>query len=99
MGNGQNDSDDSSSDEETENEEGEEDDDEEKGIKQNKYRDDFCQLFYLTDFSYFPLICILKITGYSQNRSKMELFKGDVDGFSYFSFTFSYFQLTWPQAM
>ena len=46
---------------------------------------------YLTDFSYFPLICILKITGHSQNRSKMELFKGDVDGFSYFSFTFSYF--------
>lgn len=45
MGNGQNDSDDSSSDEETENEEGEEEDDEEKGIKQNKYRDDFCQLF------------------------------------------------------
>jgi hypothetical protein len=34
---------------------------------------------------------LLKIAGHSENRSKMDHLKGDVDGFSYFSLIFSYF--------
>ena len=34
---------------------------------------------------------ILKVAGYSQNRSKITLLKGSVDGFSYFSLIFIYF--------
>jgi hypothetical protein len=40
---------------------------------------------YLTDFSYFPLKKNLKVTGHDVKRSKMEVLKGDVDGFSYFN--------------
>ena len=40
---------------------------------------------YLTDFSYFPLKKNLKVTGHDLKRSKMEVLKGDVDGFSYFN--------------
>jgi hypothetical protein len=36
---------------------------------------------YLTDFSYFSL----KVAGHGQNMSKMTIFKGGVDGFSYVS--------------
>ena len=36
---------------------------------------------YLTDFSYFSL----KVAGHGQKMSKMTIFKGGVDSFSYFS--------------
>ena len=36
---------------------------------------------YLTDFSYFSL----KVAGHGQQMSKMTIFKGGVDSFSYFS--------------
>jgi hypothetical protein len=41
---------------------------------------------YLTDFSCFPLKTFLKITGHGQNKSKMEILKWGVDGFSYLYF-------------
>ena len=51
---------------------------------------------YLTDFCYFPMqIVFPKVAGHGQNRSKITILKGDVDGFSYFySFKLFYF-LTW----
>ena len=47
------------------------------------FRDDFF-FSYLTDFSYFPLKNIPKVTEDSQNSSKTDHLKGIVDGFSYF---------------
>ena len=49
------------------------------------FRDDFF-FSYLTDFSYFPLKNIPKVTEDSQNSSKTDHLKGIVDGFSYFIF-------------
>jgi len=48
-------------------------------------------LRYLTDFSYFPLKKILKVAEHCLNKSKIDLLKGGVDGFNYFSLIFSYF--------
>jgi hypothetical protein len=47
---------------------------------------------YLTDFGYFPLIIFFpKVAGHGQKRSKKDILKEGVDGFSYFSLIFSYF--------
>jgi hypothetical protein len=46
-------------------------------------RDDFF-FSYLTDFSYFLLEKNTKIAGHGLKMSKMEVWKGGEDGFSYF---------------
>jgi hypothetical protein len=40
---------------------------------------------YLTDFSYFTLKIVFRKLLDSQNRSKMTILKGGVDGFIFFS--------------
>jgi hypothetical protein len=46
---------------------------------------------FLTDFSYFPLKRNCRKLLDSQNRSKIDLLKGGVDGVNYFSLIFNYF--------
>ena len=53
-------------------------------------KDDFFQLLY--GFQLFSSgEKLLKIDGLGRNRSKIDLLKGGVDGFSCFSLIFSYF--------
>ena len=48
------------------------------------FRDDIFS--FLSDFSYFPQnVFFTKVTEHDQNRSTIDLLKGEVDGFSYFS--------------
>jgi len=53
-------------------------------------RDDFVQIFNWFQL-FFSENCFPKVAGYDQNRSKMTILKGGVDGVSYFSLIFSYF--------
>ena len=53
------------------------------------YREDFFQLFNWF-YLFFSGEKLQKVAGYSQNRLKLTILKGGVDGFSYFSLINSY---------